>query len=46
MADIKAIGKPVAFGKADERDVLGFISITHILPLMGRGKRTFVPLLP
>ena len=35
-AETKAIGKPVAFeARAEERDVLGFISITTIRPVSG-----------
>ena len=34
MADTKAIGKPVALeARADEREVLGLISITIIRPV-------------
>src|SRR3989338_2842574 len=36
FAAIFAIGKPVALlARADERDTLGFISITYIFPLSG-----------
>ena len=36
FADTSAIGKPVAFeAKADERDVLGLISITITRPVLG-----------
>ena len=36
FAEIKAMGKPVALeARADERDVLGLISITTTLPVFG-----------
>ncbi len=45
IAETSAIGNPVAFdARADERDVLGFISITIILPSSGfLANCTFVP---
>ena len=45
IAEIKAIGKPVALeAKADERDVLGLISITTIRSVTGSWANwTFVP---
>ena len=45
IADTSAIGKPVALlASAEEREVLGLISITMILPLTGSWANcTFVP---